>query len=232
MIEHVVDGCNCSGKRCPGCEQVKCRGVFDPSLLRFDGLQPYCGECRREKRRESHGRDTNREANKRWCQNHRDYNRERNRPHVRNYWERNQEKYRAQSRAYYEANQDRLREQKDTYRRNNLEAYAVREANRRARKAKAGGSFTQQEWHDLCAYYDYTCLRCVTPVKGHHLSGEQSPTSSGNGSMPNVSLTPERAVKDQSMTRRPGRAMVPANRSVSQGNLDMVKASFLCHTEE
>ncbi len=160
MIEHVVDGCNCSGKRCPGCEQVKCRGVFDPSLLRFDGLQPYCGECRREKRRESHGRDTNREANKRWCQNHRDYNRERNRPHVRNYWERNQEKYRAQSRAYYEANQDRLREQKDTYRRNNLEAYAVREANRRARKAKAGGSFTQQEWHDLCAYYDYTCLRC------------------------------------------------------------------------
>src|SRR6266478_8992785 len=73
----------------------------------------------------------------------------------------------------------------------------------------------------------HTCPQCVTPVKGHHLSGEQSPTSSGNGSMPNVSLTPERAVKDQSMTRTPGRAMVPANRSVSQGNLDMVKATLL-----
>jgi putative transposase len=48
----------------------------------------------------------------------------------------------------------------------------------------------------------HTCPHCVTPVKGHHLSGEQSPTSSGNGSMSNVSLAPERAVKDQSMTPR------------------------------
>ena len=48
----------------------------------------------------------------------------------------------------------------------------------------------------------HTCPHCVTPVKGHHLSGEQSPTSSGNGSMPNVSLAPERAAKDQSMTLR------------------------------
>ena len=49
-----------------------------------------------------------------------------------------------------------------------------------------------------------TCSRCVTPVKGHHLSGEQSPTSSGNGSMPNVSLATEREDKDQSMTPREG----------------------------
>ena len=41
----------------------------------------------------------------------------------------------------------------------------------------------------------HTCPHCVTPVKGHHLSGEQSPTSSGNGSMPNVSLPPERRVR-------------------------------------
>src|SRR5713101_5747918 len=50
----------------------------------------------------------------------------------------------------------------------------------------------------------HTCPSCVTPVKGHRLSGEQSPTSSGNGSMPNVSLAPEREVKDQSMTPREG----------------------------
>src|SRR5216683_4554700 len=50
----------------------------------------------------------------------------------------------------------------------------------------------------------HTCPKCVTPVKGHHLSGEQSPTSSGNGSMPNVSLTPEREVKDQSITPKEG----------------------------
>ena len=41
----------------------------------------------------------------------------------------------------------------------------------------------------------HTCPRCLTPVKGHHLSGEQSPTSSGNGSMPNVSLATERRAR-------------------------------------
>src|SRR5712692_4379655 len=42
-----------------------------------------------------------------------------------------------------------------------------------------------EKWGRQCAY-------CVTPVTGHHLSGEQSPASYGNGSMLNVSLTPER----------------------------------------
>ena len=50
------------------------------------------------------------------------------------------------------------------------------------------------------AYTSQRCSCCVTPVKGHHLSGERSPTSSGNGSMPNVSLAPEREVKNHSMT--------------------------------
>jgi transposase len=36
------------------------------------------------------------------------------------------------------------------------------------------------------------CTNCVTPVKGHHLSGEQSPASYGNGSMLNVSLVTKR----------------------------------------
>ncbi len=44
------------------------------------------------------------------------------------------------------------------------------------------------KWGRKCAY-------CVTPVTGHHLSGEQSPASYGNGSMLNVSLTPERQVR-------------------------------------
>lgn len=36
---------------------------------------------------------------------------------------------------------------------------------------------------------------CVTPVTGHHLSGEQSPTFYGNESMLNVSLAPERLAR-------------------------------------
>jgi 5-methylcytosine-specific restriction endonuclease McrA len=177
VIEHTSYGCTCTGKRCPDCERVKCRGAFDRSLLRFDGLQPYCRECRLKKRRESRpwlrdeSKEANRNAKKAWRQNHREYdrarhkayheaNREKHREKRKEYYAANREKYREQNRAYQETHRDRLREQKDTYRRNNLEAYAVREANRRARKAKAGGSFTLQEWHDLCAYFSFTCLRC------------------------------------------------------------------------
>ena len=39
------------------------------------------------------------------------------------------------------------------------------------------------------------CTNCVTPVKGHHLSGESSPASHGNGSMLNVSLATERLAR-------------------------------------
>src|SRR5258708_6019265 len=39
------------------------------------------------------------------------------------------------------------------------------------------------------------CYNCVTPVKGHHLSGEQSPASHGNGSMLNVLLAIERPAR-------------------------------------
>jgi len=37
---------------------------------------------------------------------------------------------------------------------------AVQEAARRARKTQAGGSFTSEEWMELKAKYNYTCLWC------------------------------------------------------------------------
>jgi 5-methylcytosine-specific restriction endonuclease McrA len=135
-------------------------------MLKRDGLQTYCRLCRRGKIWESRHRhwdtyrDANKEASRQWRQNHPESKHLSNKAYNRIYQEKNREKYREQSKAYYEANRDRLKEQKHIYRRNNLEAYAVREANRRAHKARAGGSFTQQEWHELCAYYEYTCLRC------------------------------------------------------------------------
>jgi hypothetical protein len=47
----------------------------------------------------------------------------------------------------------------------------------------------------LLLKYEYRCVYCVTPVTGHHLSGEQSLTSYGNGGMLNVSLAPERQAR-------------------------------------
>ena len=47
----------------------------------------------------------------------------------------------------------------------------------------------------LLAKWDRQCAYCVTPVTGHHLSGEQSLTFYGNESMLNVSLAPERLAR-------------------------------------
>jgi 5-methylcytosine-specific restriction endonuclease McrA len=160
MIEHVVEGCRCAGKRCSSCEQVKCRGAFHRSLLRLDGLQAYCRECRRAKNRESRLRDKYKEANRKksrqWHQNHR----EEANQHRKAYHEAKREKSREQNRAYHEANGDKHREQMRAYQRNNREAFTARNANRHAHKVKEEGSFTLQEWEALKAYYDYTCLRC------------------------------------------------------------------------
>lgn len=162
MIKHVVEGCSCAGKRCPGCKQVKCRGEFGRSLMMRDGLQPYCRECRRVKSRESRPwlRDDHREASRQWHQNNREEANQRRKSHYEANREKYREKYREQNRTYHEANRDKHREQMRAYQRNNLEAFAVRNANRHARKVKAGGSFTLQEWEALKAYYGYTCLRC------------------------------------------------------------------------
>jgi len=48
--------------------------------------------------------------------------------------------------------------------------------------------YVLEKWGRQCTY-------CVTPVTGHHLSGEQSLTFYGNESMLNVSLAPERLAR-------------------------------------
>src|SRR5579872_2900798 len=106
MIEHMVEGCRCAGKRCSSCEQVKCRGAFHRSLLRLDGLQAYCRECRRAKNRESRLRDDYKEyrrAKNRESQL-RDKYKEANRKKSRQ-WRQDHPGYGKQQRkAYYKAN--------------------------------------------------------------------------------------------------------------------------------
>ncbi len=45
-FEHITNDCTCSGKRCPHCNQWKCRGAFGINRIQKDGLQPYCRTCR------------------------------------------------------------------------------------------------------------------------------------------------------------------------------------------
>ncbi len=146
-------------RRCWKCGEWKPITEYHKSSGRSDGLDPRCKACKREYRR----------ANK-----------ERFNALARNY-PRKPEQARAKKRRYEAAHPDRVRQQQ---RRTWLRRYNApgvkkqiqarqkqwRDANphivkemvhrRRARKQNAGGSYTAQQWLDLCAYYDQRCLCC------------------------------------------------------------------------
>ncbi len=71
------------------------------------------------------------------------------------------EYYRQKSREYAKANPDKVRQLRERNRAQLCRTQHLREA----RKRGNGGSYTVQEWNELCERYDYRCLRC----------GEQKP---------------------------------------------------------
>jgi 5-methylcytosine-specific restriction endonuclease McrA len=109
-----------------------------------------------------------------------DYHRAYAREHMKEYQAANREKIHAYKRAYYRRNADVIKQKSrknyhanpqkymETGRRwirNNYERHLISRrpsySLRRTRKTLAGGSFTPQEWEDLKAQYDFTCLCCL-----------------------------------------------------------------------
>lgn len=187
MIEHVTSDCVCPGKLCPRCKEVKCHGSFARLSTSKDGLQWCCRVCRSkiqkayydahqeqisERWKERHSSEAAREIvrersrvyreqkkaidpdfikrkSKTWRQNHAEYYQAQNQARARAYREANLEKAREQS---------RIRSQK--IRRDKPGRDTVYQHTRRSRKVQSGGKFTPQQWSELKAYYNYTCLCC------------------------------------------------------------------------
>lgn len=145
LFDHVDDNCDCPGKRCPGCEQIKCHGTFKSYRGKESGLQTYCRACGQARNRS----ERKREYHKIWRRDNTEY--------LRKYEREARSEYK---RTYREQNADKLREQARAYDRSHSEERAHNEKIRRTRKMQAEGSFTLVEWNRLCNYYDYTCLRC------------------------------------------------------------------------
>ena len=182
MFEHIVAECNCPGKWCAVCEQVKCYGAFNRSSR--DGLQSRCRACQSEYGRAytpTHREQINetrrtwrlnnaerdREYNEAYYSSNREEYAERARTWRQNNRERSQEAVRAYrekhpeaDKRYYEANRDKHYERVKSYRQRNPVQYAIYAANRLAHKKDIGGSVTPAQWEELKAYYDYTCLCC------------------------------------------------------------------------
>ena len=108
----------------------------------------------------------------------------------REWAERNRDKVKTYLKKYYKENKDRFRElnrewhknhpgyaasQARKWSRENREAYLLmklrNENIRRGRKQGNGGTFTVQEWIDLCTMYNQTCLSCgvIGPLTIDHI---------------------------------------------------------------
>lgn len=172
-FDHAVDACICRGKRCPCCKQTKCVSFFNADQCSKSGLHSHCRECYNLKSRAyrqkdlEHYRVLERAYARKRREAHPEYSRtwrQNNAEYMRIYHQMYREANRERLNAYREANADKFREQSRAYNKTHREQRAIHEEKRRARKVQAGGSFTRQEWEELCFYYDYTCLRCGKQV--------------------------------------------------------------------
>jgi 5-methylcytosine-specific restriction endonuclease McrA len=93
----------------------------------------------------------------------------------RRYYEAHREKIKQKVAAWYRANREAVLQRTDNWRKQNVQIIAVRnstygkthrkqrlitEYRRRAKKRGNGGSFTPQEWNDLCHKHGNKCLMC------------------------------------------------------------------------
>lgn len=74
------------------------------------------------------------------------------------YFEENRELELERMRQNYHENKEERAEQSKQYRKENPEKMRIQSIRRRARKNNAEGSFTAQEWLDLCNKYGNKCL--------------------------------------------------------------------------
>lgn len=148
-------------KTCKKCNLPKPVESFTVDVRYKDGRYPWCFECRRAWRQSR--KDQYREYQRDWKEQNRDHVRAYEREYFQNNDEQ-REKNRAAGRI-----RDRERYQSDSEHRKKKNRQTA-EKNRR-RKALLYGieteHHTEQEWLDLCAYYDHRCLCC----------GEQKPLS-------------------------------------------------------
>ncbi len=172
MFKHIGLFCNCEGRYCNKCGQVKCHRAFSKDRKGKFGLSPWCKECVKSHQQANLDRiNERRRENRREQADH--YN-----AYLREFHRKNPEPKKARDRKYREEHAEEIKAYLRDYKRTNerykahsLEynreysrAHPERNAqnfnNRRARKQQAGGSFTSKEWLELCIRYHYTCLCC------------------------------------------------------------------------
>lgn len=126
MIEHVIEGCQCEGKRCKSCPGLKC-------TLAFYKHKNFCKVCILAK-----------------GQKERDANPEKYREQKRIAYQNNPQKYRQRSKEWREKHPD---EDKVINRRSRATHIEKRRSEKRERYAARDADFKKQEQERIKAYY-------------------------------------------------------------------------------
>ncbi len=161
-------------KRCSGpCGKLKPLDEFFRRAASKDGLNARCKECTKIYTQSEENKQKKKEYNKDYFKKYYPENRERLLEYQKDYAQENAEKiadykksyaeenaekiaqYQAQ---YQEQNREHIRELKKEYKKNNKEYFQTIEAKRRSQKQNAEGSFSLNDWLEICERYGFTCL--------------------------------------------------------------------------
>ena len=164
-------------KTCTKCKETKPTTEFNKDKRNKDGLVNSCKACQkayqkayyeanREKRKASDKAyyEANRERRKASDKAYYEANRERIKASRRAYREANleavREKARARQKAYYEANGEKALARQKAYREVNPDTMRLSNSRRRARKRKAPGHHTSEQWQSRLEYFGNKCRYC------------------------------------------------------------------------
>jgi len=172
LITHLTSDCRCIGKRCTGCEVLQCIEGFHKRVRSSGGRRSICKVCRKAesstedfkaKRREHDRANAEHLNEKKRARYHSDP--ERARGHARTYREKNPEKVKTYLGEYNRSNRGRARDKAFRERRPDVTRARRKtswEAHKRGVPDQAVDQqhFTQAEWENLKAEYDYRCVCC------------------------------------------------------------------------
>ncbi|MFW6184033.1 MAG: HNH endonuclease [Chloroflexota bacterium] len=140
-------------RTCPKCKETKPLSEYHKNKQRKNGHACYCKTCVKKYSRR-HYRN-NREE---YLERSRKYKQRTN--YDARYYQRNAEKRKRQTKEYYWEDPERWREYALQWQRDNPDKVAARRDRRRARKNGAEGSYTAEEFAELCEMYGNCCLAC------------------------------------------------------------------------
>lgn len=155
-------------KQCTRCKQFKDYSEFGKQADMLDGYRPQCKRCRCEIEKERRAQDP--EAFRKAKNETR-----RNSPRQLESSRENIKRYRLTHPSAIKEWRQKNREKIAAYAKEYLKTHRVAMYNirdrKRARLLGNGGSYTQQEWRDLCARYGNRCLCCkeIKPLTIDHV---------------------------------------------------------------